>query len=453
MFKADTAEGQMLEESDNLSSSKGGQFNRLIQSDVTKAYQFVRHQSLELIASLSDEDMVAQSMPDASPTKWHLGHTSWFFETFILSKFSAAFSWFDENFCHIFNSYYESVGSRHARPQRGLLTRPSVSRVLEYRAHVDAAMIKLLAALNTDDIRQQVEYLTTVGLHHEMQHQELMQTDLLHLLSHNPIWPSAKTEAPSPKASASLSDLSMIQFDGGLVEVGISNSSKAPQAFYYDCEGPCHSVYLQPYRIANRLVTNREWLAFMQDDGYKKSLLWLSDGWHTVNKLKWDSPLYWEFLDGEWYQFGLDGLQLIDWDAPVSHVSFYEADAFARWQNKRLPSEFEWENAVNNQEIAGNFLEKNIWRPQASSSQSTPILESAYGDVWEWTQSPFTPFPGFKPQMGALGEYNGKFMSNQYVLKGGSCVTPQGQMRAQYRNFFYPFHRWQFTGLRLAEDV
>ena len=434
-------------------SSSASKFQK---GSILDAYARVREQSLMLIENLSPEDMQVQAMADASPTKWHLAHTSWFFETFILQHHAQAFRWFDESYCHLFNSYYNSVGSRHARPQRGFLTRPSIQDVLNYREHVDVQMVQLLER-NAED----VDFLTVVGLHHEMQHQELMQTDILYLFFNNPLFPQIKTESWLTESLSKLdkpqtmNTINVKKFDGGLIDIGsptnIPNNTTTLSDFSYDCESPKHRTYLHPYALNCRLITNAEWLSFMEDGGYQNSLLWLSDGWDYNNKAGWCSPLYWVKQDGEWFQFGLDGLNPVKRDAPVCHVSYYEADAFARWAGKRLPKEQELELASQDAPRKGNFLESNIWRPMPAGEPTD--MAQLFGDVWEWTQSPFMPYPGFEPALGALGEYNGKFMANQYVLKGGSCVTPENQMRATYRNFFYPFHRWQFSGLRLAEDI
>ncbi len=407
------------------------------------SYDKIRRQTVLLTEGLSAEDLCPQSMEDASPGKWHLAHTTWFFETFILQYHDTQFSWFDEQYCFLFNSYYDNVGNRHARVQRGLLTRPSLQSVLDYRDHVDHRMQMLLEDPNKD-----IKPLVTIGLHHEMQHQELFLTDLLHLLSHNPMYPSVLSGRNTQGGHSTAQPAKMSSFDGGLIEVGIDESS---EVFSYDCEQPQHQVYLQPFKMASRLVSNSEWVEFIADGGYENSLLWLSDGWSRRNKEAWNAPLYWQKREGQWHQFGLDGLQPVDMNAPVCHVSFYEADAYARWAGKRLPREHEWELVAKEKPVVGNFLESYSWRPFAAKSLG-PAFEDVFGDVWEWTQSSFSPYPGFTPKHGALGEYNGKFMANQFVLKGGSCVTPRLQMRASYRNFFYPHQRWQFMGLRLAED-
>ncbi|MFL0811539.1 MAG: ergothioneine biosynthesis protein EgtB [Agarilytica sp.] len=418
-------------------------------NSLIERYQSVRRQTVALTEGLSAEDLGAQSMPDASPGKWHLAHTSWFFETFILQRHQQNFQPFNEKFCYLFNSYYETVGERHARPQRGLLTRPSLENVIEYRHAIDESMLRLLA--EKEDV---IAPLVIIGLHHEMQHQELFLTDLLNLLSYNPLAPAVlQGKKFTANEAQALPSLKFERFDAGLITQGaaVSDSSNW-EAFSYDCEQPQHQTFLQAFGLAARLTSNAEWLEFIADGGYENPLLWLSDGWAEKEKHGWRAPLYWQKNEGEWFQFGLDGLQPVNPAAPVHHVSYFEADAFARWAGKRLPKEKELEYIASEKPIAGNFLESYAWRPFSSGS-SGDSFEDIYGDVWEWTQSAFSPYPGFDPKQGALGEYNGKFMNNQYVLKGGSCVTPKWQMRATYRNFFYPHQRWQFTGLRLAEDL
>ncbi len=411
-------------------------------------YKSVRRQTVALTEGLAAEDLCAQSMPDASPAKWHLAHTTWFFETFLLQKFQSQFCWHNESFCFLFNSYYDSVGDRHARPQRGLLTRPYLQEVMTYRSVIDEAMCQLIESRDQD-----IEALVTIGLHHEMQHQELLLTDLLHLFSFNPTNPAViHANRQAIKPDVSIPEMKMKAFDGGLIDVGAESDSTGNwSTFSYDCEQPRHQSYLMPFKLGTRLVANAEWIDFINDGGYGNPLLWLSDGWAVKNKENWQAPLYWEKRDDVWWQFGLDGLQQVDQRAPVHHVSFYEADAFARWSGKRLPREFELEHVAESRPISGNFLESHTCRP-FSANTSGGDFEDIYGDVWEWTQSAYSAYPGFDPKQGALGEYNGKFMANQFVLKGGSCVTPRLQLRASYRNFFYPHQRWQFSGLRLAED-
>ena len=401
-------------------------------------FQRVRRQSETIVEGLDAEDMLAQSMPDASPLKWHLAHTTWFFETFILSRFIADYQHFNSHFQYLFNSYYQSVGEQYPRPQRGVLTRPRLAEVLAYRSCIDNAMVTLL-----EQRADEVESLLVVGLHHEMQHQELMLTDVLHLFSCNPLYP-AVFEAVE-RSEAALTPLSFESFGASLMTVGAENAH-----FSYDNERPQHAFYVNDFRIANRLVCNAEWQQFIEDGGYANPLLWLSEGWNAKLKGAWQAPLYWHRKDDRWWQFGLDGLRPLRDAAPVCHVSYYEADAFARWSGKRLPLEQELEFCLQSAPVEGVFLEKAYWRPQASVGGGA--VNQLYGDVWEWTQSSYSPYPGFKAEQGALGEYNGKFMINQQVLKGGSCVTPQAQIRSSYRNFFHPYQRWQYSGLRLADD-
>ena len=417
-------------------------------------FKKTRAQTEALAAPLSPEDQTIQSMDDASPAKWHRAHTSWFFETFVLTPQESGYEPFDRSFNYLFNSYYEAVGARHPRPHRGLLTRPSAAEVGDYRAHVDAAVSKLIAGCS-DKIWSEVAPLLTLGLNHEQQHQELLLMDILHAFSCNPLEPAYA--GTTPLLSASTSKLEWINFDGGVHQVGIDENSE--QNFFFDNEGPRHDVALRPYRLANRLVTNAEWIAFIEDGGYQKADLWLADGWAIVQNEGWSAPLYWHQEDDQsWSAFGLRGRQAVSPNAPVCHVSSYEADAFAAWSGKRLPTESEWETAARAQDTAactqatnGNFLSQNALRPLPAPASST--LSQMYGDVWEHTSSPYTPYPGFKAAKGAVGEYNGKFMSNQMVLRGGSCVTPEGHVRSTYRNFFYPHQRWMFAGVRLAEDA
>jgi len=411
---------------------------------LTQQFREVRNLSLALTEGLSAEDQVVQSMPDASPTKWHLAHTTWFFEQFVLAPNDPQYELFHPRFAYLFNSYYENVGERHARPRRGMLTRPGLPQVQAYRAHVDIAMADFLARVDAGT-RAALAPLITLGLHHEQQHQELLLTDLLHAFSCNPLYPAYRQPRPAPAPAPAGAD--WLEYPGGIREVG-----HAGAGFAFDCEGPRHEVLLRPYRLARCPVSNGDWKAFMADDGYRRATLWLSDGWAQGQAEDWQAPFYWREVDGEWRQMSLAGLQPIDDDAPVCHVSFYEAEAFARWAGKRLPSEQEWEAAAQALPVAGNTLGSGLLRPVAAG-RAGDGLQQAFGDVWEWTQSPYVPYPGFRAAAGAVGEYNGKFMCNQMVLRGGSCATPDGHLRASYRNFFYPHQRWQFTGLRLAEDA
>ncbi len=401
-------------------------------------FNTVRNQSLLLTTNLSAEDQCIQSMPDASPTKWHLAHTTWFFETFILKNQISNYQDFDPAFNFLFNSYYEQIGERHSRDMRGLLTRPSLQEVKAYRDHVNENMTELFKNELKNDILDLVE----LGLHHEQQHQELILTDIKHALSCNPTFP--KFTHTGTQKFAPISKLIWLDYPGGLTEIGWNGTG-----FYFDCESPRHKIWLEPYRLGSRLVTNGEYLAFIEDNGYKRPELWLSTGWVTCQKRNWKSPAYWH-QDGEgWKIFTLSGLNSLNTNEPVCHISHFEADAYARWANKRLPTEAEWEIAANSIKVEGNFANSGLFNPSASSGIG---LSQIYGDVWEWTSSPYTAYPGFKPAHGAIGEYNGKFMSGQIVLRGGSCATPEGHIRSSYRNFFYPPDRWQFTGIRLADD-
>lgn len=411
------------------------------QGSLIARYREVRGLTEALAAPLSEADLTVQSMDDASPGKWHLAHTTWFFEEFLLAPKQPGYQCFSADYRYLFNSYYEAVGPRHPRPRRGLLTRPPLSDIRAYRQAVDEAMVRLLE----DGVAPATAALVELGLHHEQQHQELMLTDILHLFAQNPLRPSYASGYCQDAPDASAAAPAWCEFEGGKVEIGYEGDG-----FAFDCEGPRHAVLLQPYALASRPVANREWLDFMADGGYRQAALWLSDGWARVQAEGWNSPLYWEKQDGEWRQMGLDGLQPVDLKAPVSQVSYFEADAFARWAGKRLPSEFEWEHAAAGLPIAGNFLGSGRLRPGPAAAGEG--LQQLYGDVWEWTASAFLPYPGFRPAAGAVGEYNGKFMCGQFVLRGGSCASPDGQLRPTYRNFFYPHQRWQFSGLRLADD-
>jgi ergothioneine biosynthesis protein EgtB len=407
-----------------------------------------RQLSLDLAAPLSPEDQVVQAMEDASPTKWHLAHVTWFFETFILQHHLPGYRIFDEKFNFCFNSYYESQGERQPRPKRGLLTRPASAEVLAYRAHIDEGLQALYA--RGVDPHGEVARLVEVGINHEQQHQELLLTDILALFAQSPLRPAYR-EAPHLPQRNEAPSLAYIGFDSGIREAG-----HCEEGFHWDNEAPRHKVLIHPFRLADRLVTNGEWLDFMEANGYANPALWLADGWTTVALEGWRAPNYWEEHDGGWHQMSLRGLQPLDPAAPVCHVSYYEADAFARWAGKRLPTEFEWEIAAEALPAMGNTLGSDALRPQTAPEHPSGRCDrprQMFGDVWEWTQSAYLPYPGYRPPVGALGEYNGKFMVSQQVLRGASCVTPDGHSRATYRNFFYPQQRWQFMGLRLAEDV
>lgn len=409
---------------------------------ILELFRRTRARSRSLVEHLPAEDLVVQSMEDASPAKWHLAHTTWFFEEFVLRAFTDGYASPDPRFAFLFNSYYVQAGPRYTRSQRGLITRPTVAEVLAYRASVEEAVTDLVErnAAPTEAL-ERIE----LGCHHEMQHQELLLTDLLHAYSFNPLRPAYK--APEPLAvSGPPAASGWRAFDGGIHEIGHDGDG-----FAFDAEGPRHEALLRPFRLATRPVTNGDWIAFIEDGGYADATHWLSDGWATVQREGWSAPGYWWQEDGAWWSLSLRGAQHVSRAAPVAHVSYYEADAFARWAGKRLPSEAEWEVAAKGLPIRGNLLETGAMRPRPAGAGDG--LAQMHGDVWEWTQSPFQPYPGFKPVAGAVGEYNGKFMCSQFVLRGGSCVTPERQLRPSYRNFFYPQHRWQMTGLRLADDA
>lgn len=402
-------------------------------------FRKVRDLSANLVAPLSDADASVQSMDDASPAKWHLAHTSWFFETFVLRDFVTGYRLHDDRFPFLFNSYYEAEGQRHARSRRGMVTRPSLAEVLDYRAAVDAAMIDALP-----DLPAAALALVALGCHHEEQHQELLLTDILHLFSCNPVepamWPGER-KIPVAMPGA----MRWIEGVEGVAEIGATGNG-----FAFDCEGPRHRVLLHPHALADRTVTNDEWAAFIADGGYRDPRHWLSDGWTWVKAQGIEAPLYWEQSDGGWTRFGLDGRRAIDPAAPVTHVSFFEADAYASWAGARLPTEAEWEVAAAGHDPAGG---NQLDRAGPVEPRPSPAGPGLFGDVWEWTGSAYRPYPGFAAAEGAVGEYNGKFMSGQFVLRGGSCATPRGHARASYRNFFYPHQRWQFTGVRLAKDL
>ncbi|WP_188236125.1 ergothioneine biosynthesis protein EgtB [Sphingopyxis sp. LK2115] len=406
---------------------------------LTRRFAATRRLSLGLVAGLSDADASAQSMPDASPAKWHLAHTTWFFETFVLRDHVPNYALFDGRFPYLFNSYYEAEGPRHARPHRGLLTRPSLDAVRAWRAHVDAAVADALPGLSAAALA-----LVDLGIHHEQQHQELLLTDLKHLFAQNPLGPAAWENTAIAREVARFSAMEWIEGKAGIATVG-----HAGEGFAFDCEGPRHEVLLAPHALANRPVTNGEWQQFIADGGYRTPALWLSDGWAWVQAEGVDAPAYWR----EEQYFTLSGWQDIDPAAPVTHISFFEADAFASWAGARLPTEFEWEAAATALDPGGGDQLDAAGPVRPAPASGDTGLQQMFGSVWEWTGSAYRPYPGFRAAPGAVGEYNGKFMSGQFVLRGGSCATPRGHCRASYRNFFYPHQRWQFTGLRLAKDI
>jgi ergothioneine biosynthesis protein EgtB len=408
-------------------------------------YRRIRGLSELLCRPLATEDYVVQTAVETSPPKWHLAHVSWFFETFLLLPFQTGYRLFHPEFDYLFNSYYEQVPSGYwPRPRRGLLSRPTVDEVYAYRRHVDEAMLGLITDCPGPN-RETVEARLRIGLNHEQQHQELLLTDIKHNLAINPLHPAYRDDLPPP-ADAEPAPLTFSGYDGGVVRIGASGED-----FAYDNERPAHQVLLQPYRLGDRLVTNAEFLGFIADGGYDRPAFWLSDGWQTIRREGWRAPRYWEQIDEVWHEMTLGGLRLLNPAAPVTHVSYYEADAFATWAGRRLPTEAEWEQAAAGLPVSGNLVETDRLHPQPASAKEG--IQQLFGDCWEWTRSAYLPYPGFQAADGALGEYNGKFMCGQMVLRGGSCVTAADHLRASYRNFFYPHERWQFMGIRLAEDA
>jgi ergothioneine biosynthesis protein EgtB len=413
-------------------------------STLIERFQQVRDFSESLCAPLAAEDYVVQSMPDCSPTKWHLAHVSWFFETFLLKPNASDYTSPDPGYAYLFNSYYNAIGDKYPRPQRGMISRPTVAEVYSYRAHVDEQVQDLLECAQPDEF-DRMEPIVTLGLNHEQQHQELIVTDLKHMLSHNPLHPVYVERASVSSADAA--PLGWQDFAEGVYWIGHAGGD-----FAFDNEEPRHRQFIHPFRLATRPVTNAEYLDFMHDGGYQRPEFWLSMGWATVQQERWQAPLYWEEHDGTWFHFTLSGLQPVNPSEIAVHLSYFEADAYARWAGARLPTEAEWELAAMGTSIDGNFAEERRFHPRTVAANGAGV-SALFGDVWEWTQSSYSPYPGFRTAPGALGEYNGKFMCNQYVLRGGSCATPRSHIRATYRNFFPPEARWQFSGVRLAKDA
>ncbi|MDY6830068.1 MAG: ergothioneine biosynthesis protein EgtB [Pseudomonadota bacterium] len=408
-----------------------------IDGGLLRQYARVRGQTAALCAPLETEDYGLQGMADTSPPKWHLAHTTWFFETFLLVPELPGYRPFHPSYAHLFNSYYNGVGTQHPRPERGLLSRPTVGEVYAYRAAVDAAMEPLLERAETD---ADLAFVVGLGLNHEQQHQELLLTDLKYSFSRNPLFPVYGGDGTD--LSAVRSRMAWREVEGGMRWIGASSAG-----FSFDNERPRHRHWLEPFRIADRLVTNGEYEEFIADGGYTRADLWLSDGWTEVRRSGWGAPAYWHQIDGSWHHYTLGGLRPVDAGLPVTHVSYYEAEAFARWRGKRLPSEQEWEAAAGEARGSSTWLESGAYHPRAAAGR-----DQLLGDCWEWTCSAYLPYPGYRPFNAELGEYNGKFMCNQMVLRGGSCASPAGHVRTAYRNFFYPRDRWQFTGIRLAQD-
>ena len=412
-------------------------------TDLLKRFQQVRKFSEELCNPLETEDYVLQTMPDVSPTKWHLAHTTWFWEAFVLKEVDPDYTSPNDFYDYFFNSYYVQVGKRWARHQRGLLSRPTVKEVYNYRRIVDERMNELISSLDENKLSEMIVTIN-IGLNHEQQHQELMLTDIKHVFAFNPQYPVYNIGNNTSKKSASA--INWHNFEGGIVEIGYDGKS-----FFYDNEKPVHKSFLKPFQISSRLVTNAEFIDFIEDGGYSKVPLWLSNGAAFVESNNIQAPLYWKKEGNEWYHYTLNGFRKVNRNEPVCHVSFYEAEAFAHWADSRLPTEQEWEHVSNKVEVSGNFVDSRNYNPIISASNNG--IQQLFGDVWEWTRSDYAPYPGYKVPPGAIGEYNGKFMSGQYVLRGGSCATSKNHIRNTYRNFFPPEARWQFMGIRLAKDI
>jgi ergothioneine biosynthesis protein EgtB len=417
------------------------------QAALVTRYHQVRQFTERLCQPLVTEDYVIQAMPDVSPPKWHLAHTSWFFETFVLAPASPGYRSPHASYAYLFNSYYVGAGERHCRPKRGLLSRPTVEEVYRYRAHVDQRMAAFLEGLHAEAF-DTWSPIVELGLHHEQQHQELLLTDLKYNFACNPLRP-AYLSADIPRPAPAVKALQWVCFPEGVYRVGHDG-----RGFAFDNESPRHRSFVEPFQLASRLITNGEYMAFMADDGYERPELWLSMGWDTVQREGWRAPLYWERRDDDWWVMTLTGMRPVDEAEPVCHVSYYEADAYARWAEACLPTEVEWEVAATPLPIRGNFVEQQTFHPVPHDQADTSApLGQMFGDVWEWTQSHYSPYPGYTPAPGALGEYNGKFMANQFVLRGGSCATSVSHIRPSYRNFFPADARWQFMGIRLARTI
>lgn len=408
--------------------------------------QRVRHTSEQICAPLAVEDHVIQSMPDVSPPKWHLAHVTWFFEAFLLKPYLHGYRTPEPLYDHLFNSYYQTHGHPFPRARRGLLSRPTVAEVMSFRAHVDQGLKTLLDAPPPAHAAAIAERLE-LGLHHEQQHQELLLMDIKHIFAQNPLCPAYRADLPHATHGRQ-QPLRWHSYPTGLYEIGHDGD-----AFAFDCERPRHRVFLDGFRLASRPVSNGDYLAFIMDGGYARPELWLADGWSLVGDAGWQAPLYWSHEEDGWHEMTLGGLRPLDHQAPVCHLSFYEADAYATWAGARLPSEAEWEVAAQQATVAGNLLDSDYLQPMAASDEPTEAPQQLFGDVWEWTASAYRPYPGFRALPGSLGEYNGKFMSGQMVLRGGCCATPAEHVRSTYRNFFYPHMRWAFSGLRLAQEA
>ena len=424
----------------------------LQRTNLLARFHEARQFTARLAENLAAEDCVVQSMPEVSPTKWHLAHTTWFFETFILKKWMPGYHDAVPEYAYLFNSYYNAAGAMHRRDLRGLISRPTLEETKKYRASVNSDIDDLVSSAD-EKLFREIEPILTLGIHHEQQHQELRITDIKHVFAQNPLYPVFReggTRPPSAFDRAGTSQSTQFfEFDEATIEIGHDGNG-----FSYDNEGPRHRALVLPFSLANRLVTNAEYLEFMAGNGYSRSEFWLSLGWTTVNEQSWRAPLYWIERNGEWWNFTLSGLRKVDPNEPVTHLSYFEADAYANWAGARLPTEFEWERAAANVEIEGNFVESEQFHPAPLTKlPKDQELAQMFGDVWEWTRGSYSPYPGYRAGPGAIGEYNGKFMCNQYVLRGGSCATSRTHIRKTYRNFFQPDKRWQFTGIRLARDL
>jgi ergothioneine biosynthesis protein EgtB len=414
-------------------------------AELLRRFRKVRDFSAELCRDLQPEDCVVQSMPDVSPTKWHLAHTSWFFETFVVKAWNPGYRSEVPQYAYLFNSYYNAAGDMHRRDLRGLISRPTVAETYRFRESIDDCVNELVENA-VDDQFAEMERVMTLGLHHEQQHQELLLTDIKHVFAQNPLYPVFR-EAPDRPGSTMPATAEFVAFDEAIVEIGFDGPG-----FSYDNEGPRHRALVLPFLLSNRLVTNGEYLEFIDAGGYSRPEFWLSLGWTTVNEQRWEAPLYWSKQQGAWWNFTLSGMRRVNESEPVTHISYFEADAYANWAGARLPTEFEWERAAGDLPIEGNFVDDRRFHP-APLSATRGALHQMFGDVWEWTRSGYLPYPGYRAGPGALGEYNGKFMCNQMVLRGGSCATTRDHVRLTYRNFFQPEKRWQFNGIRLARDV
>ena len=424
---------------------------------LTQRYRTIRKRTEKLCEPLQDEDYMLQGMPDTSPAKWHIAHTSWFFETFILKSFVAGYQCVNTQYEMLFNSYYNHVGQPFTRGNRGLLSRPTTKEIYRYRKIIDENIIEVLDNANHPHFREICTFVE-LGLNHEQQHQELLLTDIKYNFSFNPLLPAYSTSVENGKTTTDDSThlaLDFVDVKGGLISCGLPNQS---QNFFFDNETPNHKVFINDFSVANRLTTNREYLAFIEDGGYQRHELWLADAWGLLQQEQWKAPLYWQLLDGQWHEFTLSGLAPLSLDNPVTHISFYEADAYARWCDHDLLTEFQWERLASSQPLQGNFIDSEELHPtmalrkSSANTDESNSIQQLFGDAWEWTQSSYSPYPGFRPATGAVGEYNGKFMCNQQVLRGGSCVSDQQHLRSTYRNFFYPNARWQFSGIRIAKN-